>query len=195
MSGLEADEAARLAGMSTRSFLTQMSKLNGSPGELRLPKEPGKRAHTYDEARLRAWIASGKPLPGPRTAPVHADAAAVEAQASWDGRSWSLRAAGIETSSTKLADAADSLRTTIARDRGAEPSDVALDLRFEGGLDAVRLWDDGRQLRKESDDMRKHAAQLQHEACVVLAARGISQADIAVLFGVSRPLIQRTLSG
>lgn len=69
---LSLKEAAQLAGMPASTFRQAMTRLNGTPSDLRTPHVPGERARRYDPQRLAEWIDRGKPLPKytPMTVPA-----------------------------------------------------------------------------------------------------------------------------
>ncbi|MFK4298127.1 putative XRE-type DNA-binding protein [Arthrobacter sp. GAS37] len=196
MGELEADEAAQLAGMTRASFLTRMSQLNGTPFEFRLPKQPGRRARLYDEDRVREWIAAGRPAPPSVSTPVRTDASTVQVEASYDGASWVLSTKDGETASADtLNGASEQLRILLARSVQGDPGGFKVRVHFDSGNESVQKWEESRRKREQAAELRKEATRLAHEACAHLSEQGISQTDIALLFGVSRTVVQRALSG
>ncbi|WP_309081595.1 hypothetical protein [Zhihengliuella sp.] len=71
---LSLEDAAQLAGMHPATFRQRMTRLNGTPADLRAPHIPGERARRYDSRKLNAWIDQGKPVPKyiPMTIPAPA---------------------------------------------------------------------------------------------------------------------------
>lgn len=196
MGELEAEEAAQRLGMKKASFLTRMSQLNGTPAEIRLPKQPGRRSRVYDEDKLLAWDAAGRPAPDSRPALARPDATSVVAEAAFDGHAWTLRTEEEHlASSPSLGGAIEQLRMVLAKARHGATEDFRIDVHYKDGEESQDLWDRSRKARRKARELRQQAVQLEHDACLALDAKGISKTDIALLFGVHRTTVQRVFSG
>ncbi|WP_144662917.1 hypothetical protein [Paenarthrobacter nicotinovorans] len=193
---LDVDQAAHRAGITVPSFRTLMSKINGTPADLRTPAKTGERARKYDLDKLDAWIRAGRPVGDsaaqePQGPPVH-----VAATATWTGTRWNIAAEDPQTSV-----AAGDLKTamrTVAEEAASLmgiPGRVVLDLSFDVDAAARRKWSEAADLRARGEELQRQAAQKRREVVRALVETGMSLPDIGQVLGISYSRVQQINTG
>ncbi|MEE2571056.1 hypothetical protein V1638_16915 [Pseudarthrobacter sp. J64] len=87
---LDVDQAAARAGLSVASFRALMSKINGTPEDLRTPPKAGERARQYDPDKLDEWIRAGRPISDFRAQAGEGPSVHIPATATWAGNRWNI---------------------------------------------------------------------------------------------------------
>ncbi|MFK0074655.1 hypothetical protein [Arthrobacter woluwensis] len=179
MGELTGDEAAELAGMTKASFLTRMSQLNGTPDDLRTPKVPGRRARTYDEAKVRTWIEAGRPAPA-TSRPAQPSGPRIRADATRTERGWSISGDGHTAVADTFTGAADQLAHAL----GSAPSN--LEISFPLADEAKERWNAGREARRQAEELRARSSEMERLACEELYQLVGSQDGVGLILGITR---------
>lgn len=189
---VDPERAAALAGIQPATFRSLMSRLNGTPSDLRAPRTPGARARRYDVAKLEAWIEAGKPIPEA----ADADASEVRATASHGEWQWVGVAEHpqVRVSASTLQALRRALQAAAAATLHVPQRSVAVSLSIEPP--AVAAADLARRKEAKEAARKAHLAisESTRAAAVSLQAEGLTQADIAEILDLTQQAVQQILS-
>lgn len=193
---LDVDQAAARAGLTVPSFRTLMSKINGTPADLRTPPSAGERARRYDLDKLDAWIRAGRPVGDHTVHDTTGSGVHVPATATWTGTRWIVVVQDPQASAA-APDLKTAMRTVaeeVTSQRGT-PERVVLDLSFDVDATARRKWSEATDLRARGEALQRQAAQKRREVVREFVETGMSLPDIGQVLGISYQRVQQINTG